>query len=159
MTSDGDLSARELVGRLGDQLSRLMSDEIALAKAEMFASARQAILGGGLLGAAAVAGFTAWLAVVAAVIAGLGRTLPIWASALIVAASLIVAAGVLALLGLRRLRRASPTLPMTIDSVNKDIDALAGAAGAASRTVSTTAGSAGSVPAASRASLKPGARR
>ena len=42
--STKDMSARELTIQLGEQLSRLMRDEVALAKAELFASARQSVL-------------------------------------------------------------------------------------------------------------------
>ena len=37
---------------------------MALAKAELFASGRQSVLGGGMLGAAAVVGLTCWLVMV-----------------------------------------------------------------------------------------------
>ena len=58
----GDLSARELTVRLGGQLSALVREEMALVKAELFASARQAFLGGALLITAAILGLTGWLA-------------------------------------------------------------------------------------------------
>ena len=61
-----DLSAGELTVQLGGQVSQLLRDELALARAELFASARQAILGGGMLGTAALLGLTGWLALVAA---------------------------------------------------------------------------------------------
>ena len=54
-------SARELTSRLGGQLSALVREEMALAKAELFASARQAFLGGALLTTAAILGLTGWL--------------------------------------------------------------------------------------------------
>jgi hypothetical protein len=88
-----ELSARELTAQLGEQLSRLLKDEIALARAELFASARQAVLGGGLLATAAVLGLGAWGALVAAAIAGIAEGLPVWASALIIAAALAGLAG------------------------------------------------------------------
>src|SRR5439155_19684 len=50
-----DMTTRELTVELGDQPGRLMKEEIALAKAELFASGRQSVLGGGMLGAAALA--------------------------------------------------------------------------------------------------------
>lgn len=118
------LSARELAAQLGSQLSRLVRAEIALAKAELFASARQAILGGGLLAAAGIVGFTAWLAFVAAVIAGIGRALPVWAAALITGGALAAIAGLLALAARSRMRRGTPPLRMTADSVRTDVGVL-----------------------------------
>ena len=55
------LSAGELTVQLGSQVSQLLRDELALARAELFARARQAILGGGMLNAAALLGLTAGL--------------------------------------------------------------------------------------------------
>lgn len=120
-----DMTARELTTQLADQMSRLMREEVALAKAELFASARQSVVGGGMLTAAAVVGLTCWLAMVAAAIAGIAVGLPVWASALIIGAALAAAAGALALLGMRRLARGTPPLKMTIDSVRGELSDLA----------------------------------
>ncbi|HWG00981.1 MAG TPA: phage holin family protein [Trebonia sp.] len=127
-TADGhhrDVPVRELTVQLGEQLQRLVREETALAKAEMFASARQAALGGGLFGAAGVVGLGAWLAMVAAAIAGIAAGLPVWASALIVGGVLGMLAGGLAMLGRKRLARGVPPLKMTADSVRKEIGELA----------------------------------
>jgi len=119
-----ELSARELTAQLGEQLSRLLKDEIALARAEIFASSRRAILGGGLLAAAAILGLGVWGALVTAAIAGIAEGLPIWASALIIAAALGVLAGAGALIGRARLTGGVPPLRMTADSVRKEIGEL-----------------------------------
>lgn len=119
-----DLSARELAVRLGGQLSALIREELALARAELFASARQAFLGGVLLATAAVLGLTGWLVLVAAAIAGLAGTLPLWASALVIGGALVVIAGALAMLGSARLAKGTPPLSMTAASVRKDIGEL-----------------------------------
>lgn len=120
-----DMTTRELTAQLGDQVSRLVRDEIALAKAELFASGRQAVLGGGMLSAAAVLGLTSWLAMMAAAIAGIAMGLPVWASALIVSVVLATGAGGLALLGKRRLARGTPPLKMTADSIRGELSDLA----------------------------------
>jgi hypothetical protein len=119
------MSARELTVQLGEQLGRLIKDEVTLARAELFASARQSMLGGQLLTAAAVVGLGAWLAVVAAAIAGISAGLPVWASALIVGGALGLIAGILALLGIRRLSRGMPPLKLTLDSVKDELTDLA----------------------------------
>jgi hypothetical protein len=120
-----DMTTRELTVQLGDQVSRLVKEEMALAKAELFASGRQSVLGGGMLGAAAVAGFTCWLVMVAAAIAGIAADLPAWAAALIVGGALGAAAGLLTLLGIRRLPRGTPPLKMTIGSIRDELSDLA----------------------------------
>ncbi len=121
-----DRSVRELTVLLGEQLSRLLREEVALARAELFAGTRQAVRGGGLMGAAAVVGLGAWLAMVAAGIAGIAEGLPVWASALIIGGALAMVAGALAALGRRRLARGVPPLTMTADSVRRDIAELTG---------------------------------
>lgn len=112
-------SVRELTVQLGSQLFQLLRDELALARAELFARARQATTGGMMAAAAALLGVTSWLAVVTAGIAGIAMVLPVWASALIVGAFLMLAAGLLALRGGRRLRSVPP-LTLTADSVRRD---------------------------------------
>jgi uncharacterized sodium:solute symporter family permease YidK len=113
-------SVRELTIQLGSQLFQLLRDELALARAELFARARQATTGGVMVATAALLGVTSWLAVVAAGIAGIAMVLPVWASALIVGAFLMLAAGLLALRGGHRLRSVPP-LTLTADSVRRDI--------------------------------------
>jgi hypothetical protein len=120
-----DMTTRELTVQLGDQASRLVKEEMALAKAELSASARQSVLGGGMLGAAAVTGFTCWLVMVAAAVAGIAAGLPVWAAALIVGGALGAAAGLLALLGIRRLARGTPPLKLTIGSIRDELSDLA----------------------------------
>jgi hypothetical protein len=51
--------------------------------------------------------------------------LPVWAAALIVGGALGVAAGVLGLLGTRRLARGTPPLEMTIGSIRDGLNDLA----------------------------------
>ena len=119
-------SARELTVQLGEQLARLVHQELALARTELFANARQAVLGSGLLATAAVVGLGAWLAAVAGAIAGIAEGLPVWASALIVAGALGALAGGLALLGRSRLASGTPPLSMTAASVRHELAELTG---------------------------------
>jgi hypothetical protein len=119
------MTTRELTTQLGEQLGQLMKEEMALAKAELFASARQSVLGGGMLSAAAMMGLTCWLVMVTAAIAGAAAGLPVWAAALIVGGALAAAAGTLALLGRRHLARGTPPLTMTIGSLKKELNDLA----------------------------------
>jgi hypothetical protein len=119
-SAPGDLSAGELTVQLGNQVSQLLRDELALARAELFARARQAVLGGGMLGAGALLGLTGWLALVAAAIAGSAVALPVWAAALIVGGFLVLVAGGVAARGGRRLSRMEP-LTLTAESIRQDV--------------------------------------
>jgi hypothetical protein len=121
-----ELSTRELTSRLGEQMTTLARTEFALAKAELFARGRQAVKGGGLFAAAGIAGLGAYLAMVAAAIAGIAEALPVWASALIVGGALGALAGGLALMGRQRVKRGVPPLEVTTGTVKRDIAELTG---------------------------------
>lgn len=121
-----NLSLPELTAQFGEQATRLVRAELDLARAELFANGRQAILGGGLFGAAALVGLGAWLAMVAAAIAAIAEGLPVWASALIVGGVLGALAGVLALAGKARVARGMPPLSMTAGSVRRELHELTG---------------------------------
>ncbi len=72
----------------------------------------------------ALTGF--WVLVVAAIL-GLAEALPPWLAALIVAVVFLALAGLLALLGVGRLKKGLPPVPKeSIDSVKEDVDAVKG---------------------------------
>ena len=119
-SAPSELSAGELTVQLGSQVSQLLRDELALARAELFARARQAILGGGMLSAAALLGLTGWLALVATVIAGIAVALPVWAATAIVGGFLVLAAGGIAMRGGRRLSSIAP-MTLTAESIRQDV--------------------------------------
>lgn len=129
-THRGDQSIPALISSLTEQTSKLVRAELALARAELFANARQAVAGGGLLSLAAVLGLTAWLAMVAAAIAGIAERLPVWASALIIGGALGLGAALLGLGGRARLARGMPPLPMTSGTVRRDLHQLTAKSGA-----------------------------
>jgi hypothetical protein len=118
-------TARQLTAQLGEQLVRLCKDEVALAKTELFISARQAVLGGGMLAAAAAVGAGGWFALIAGVIAAIASGLPVWAAAAITGGALMACAAGLALLGVRRLARGTPPLKMTSDSIRAELNDIA----------------------------------
>jgi Putative Actinobacterial Holin-X, holin superfamily III len=119
-----ELTARQLTAQLSEQLVRLFRAEVALAKAELFISARQAVLGAGMLTAAATVAVGGWFAVIAAVIASIASGLPVWAAALITGGALMACAAGLALLGVRRLARGMPPLKMTSQSIREELNDL-----------------------------------
>ena len=116
-------STAELVQQAGEQLSRLVRDEIALAKAELAEKGKRAGIGAGLFGGAGVLGMYGLGAAIATVVIALDVVLPLWLAALIVTVALFATAGLLALLGQRQLSRAVPSEPLAaIESVKADVD-------------------------------------
>ncbi|CAN5827273.1 phage holin family protein [soil metagenome] len=111
-----------LVADTSTHLSSLVRAEIALAKSELRFSAKAAGVGAALLG---VAAFLLALAVVMVSIAAayaLALVLPTWLAFLIVFAVYALLAGVLALLGVKRLKKVSAperTIETTKDTVTR----------------------------------------
>jgi Flp pilus assembly protein TadB len=118
-------SVGALVGQATEQLSRLVRQEISLAKEELAEKGRRAGRGGGLLGGAGAVAYVGLMALAATGIAALSLVLPVWAAALIITAVLFVVAGVLGMMGRAQLRRATPPKPeQTLDSVRADVDEI-----------------------------------
>jgi hypothetical protein len=113
----------KLVTDLSEQVSRLVRDELRLARMELTAKGKRAGLGAGMFGAAGLVAFFGAAALVAAVIMLLALVLPGWAAAAIVAVVLFLVAAVLAYAGRTEVKRAKPPVPEeTIASVRADID-------------------------------------
>jgi uncharacterized membrane protein YqjE len=115
-------STGDLLKDLSSQVTHLVHDEVALAKAEMTEKAAKLGAGAGMLGGAAVFGIFALAALIAAAIAALSGVLSIWAAALIVAGCLTLVAGVLALSGKSEVKQGSPPVPKAaITSTKEDV--------------------------------------
>lgn len=123
-TAPGRPAVAGLVAQLAVQAAALLVQEAALARAELRITARQAVSGGVLLTAAAVAGGSAWLAFLAAIILGIGVALPWWAAALITGGGLAALGGALAALAVRRLSRVPRGLPVVAGSLREDLREL-----------------------------------
>jgi hypothetical protein len=122
---DEHQSVGELVGQATEQLSRLVRQEVALAKEELAEKGRRAGRGGGLLGAAGAVGYAGLLALAATGAAALSLVLPVWAAALIVTGILFALAAVLAATGRAQLRRATPPKPEeALGSVKADVEEI-----------------------------------
>jgi len=121
----GDTSTSELVRQAADQISRLIRDELALARAEMTEKGKQAGLGAGLLSGSGLVVLYGVAALLVAVVLGLAEAMPAWLAALIVALALLAAAAVMAVLGRKKVGQATPLIPEeTARSIKADIDEL-----------------------------------
>jgi uncharacterized membrane protein YqjE len=112
----------ELLKQLSEETTRLVHQEIELAKAELTQKGRQAGLGAGLFGAAAAIGLLALAALTTCLILALDAAMPAWLAALIVAVVYGVVAAVLALRGRAKVQQAVPPVPeQTIQTVKEDV--------------------------------------
>ncbi|MGQ0624914.1 MAG: phage holin family protein [Sporichthyaceae bacterium] len=120
-----DMSIGELASSLSAQTSQLVRDEISLATREMQQKGKAAGLGIGLAGGGGVIALFGLGALVTAAIAGLAEGMDVWGAAAIVAAVLFALAGVLALLGKRKVADAVPPMPtQAIASVQDDVTTI-----------------------------------
>jgi hypothetical protein len=118
-----DQSTSELVQKASEQLSRLVRDEIALAKAELTEKGKHAGIGVGLFGGGGVLALYGVGAMIATLIIVLNLFLPLWLAALIVTVVLFAGAGILALLGKKQVTQAVPPEPSAaIASAKADVD-------------------------------------
>jgi hypothetical protein len=101
-------------------LWELITLEIALARAEVKAKARNAAIGGALLVIAAVDGLFLIAALVTAVILAVALAVPGWAAALVVAGFLAIVALVAMVIGISLLRRSVPPLPRQAIETSKE---------------------------------------
>ncbi|MFJ4966564.1 hypothetical protein EES43_11985 [Streptomyces sp. ADI96-02] len=126
-TSDRRASASqepvgELVRQASDQMSRLVREELALARAEMTHKGKRLGRGGGLFGGAGLVAVVAVQALVATAVIALALVWPLWLSALVVTALLFALAGVLAAAGRKEVAEAVPPAPrQAVDGVKADI--------------------------------------
>jgi hypothetical protein len=113
-------SLGELVKDATQGLSALISQEIALAKLEIKKDVTAAAKGGGLFGAAGVAGIFAVLFLSAAAAWGLAEWLSPWAGFLIVGGVYLLVAALAALIGIKAVKQVGPPT-QTISTVKADL--------------------------------------
>ena len=118
-----DTSLGDLLGEVTRDVSDLMRQEVALAKAEVRQSATKAGKGAGLFGGAGYAGHLTVLFLSLAAWWGLGHVIDIAWAAVIVAVVWAIVAAVLFVLGRRELQ-AVRGAPETVDSLKHIPDAL-----------------------------------
>jgi hypothetical protein len=115
MNADSDdtagASTADLISRATDQLSTLVRDELALARAELTAKGKRAGIGGGLFGAAGVLALYGLGLILALAVLLLDLVWPVWLAVLVMTIVVLAAAGVAAAAGRAQLRRAVPPVP------------------------------------------------
>ena len=118
-----DQSTSELVQKASEQISRLVKDEIALAKAELTEKGKHAGIGLGLFGGGGVLAVYGVGALFATLIIVLNLFLELWLAALIVTVVLFASAGILMLFGKKQVTKAIPPEPLdAIASAKADVD-------------------------------------
>lgn len=116
-----------LIGDVPTLVRELVKGEIDLLKTEIIAKLKILGVGAGLLvGAVLVLMFFIGVLLTAAILA-LSLVMPGWLAALVVAFVLLIAIAILALVGIRTVKKAMPPVPTeTITSVKRDINVIKG---------------------------------
>ncbi|MCW2543366.1 MAG: phage holin family protein [Frankiales bacterium] len=115
-----DASVGELVHGISEDLSALIHQELALAKAELREEVVKAGKGAGLVGATGYAGHMVLLFGTFALVFGLGQLTGIGWACLIVTALWAAAGAVLASAGRKQLRGVHPTPDLTLTTLKED---------------------------------------
>lgn len=118
-------SAGELAAQLGEQISRLIRDELALAQVEAKQRAKRIGVGVGMFGAGGVLAFFGACCFVAALVIGLSNVMRPWLAALVAGAALFLIAGLTVLPGWKGVTERRPAVPNdSIASVKADVAAV-----------------------------------
>jgi MFS family permease len=114
-----------LVHQLSEEIPHRVRSEIRLAQAEVAEKGRRVGVGLGMFSGAGLLAFFGLATLVATAVIALAEALPGWAAALIVAAILLLSAGVLALIGKRRVSSGQPLKPeRAVAGVREDVAIL-----------------------------------
>jgi len=116
-----DTSVGDLVKNVANDLTTLVRQEIALAKAETKEEVTKAGKAGGAFGGAGLAGWLALLFISLAVMFGLDALMPIGWAALIVGVLWAAGATALALYGRSAARQINPVPTRTVETVKEDV--------------------------------------
>jgi uncharacterized membrane protein YqjE len=113
-------SLGEIVSQLSNDLSRLMRQELQLAKVEMQQEAKKAGLAAGLVGGAGLAGWMAVLFASVTVMWALSKAMDIVWAALIVTVLWVIAGAVMFAVGRKKMAAVSPKPDQTIETLQED---------------------------------------
>ena len=120
-----DASTGELVGRLSQQMSTLVRDEIRLAQLDLTEKGKRAGIGAGALGGAGAVAYLGLATLIAAAVLGLAEAIPAWLSALIIGIVVLAIAGGLALFGKNKVQSATPPVPTeAVEGLKQDVQTV-----------------------------------
>ena len=120
-TTKSGASPGELASEVAKDLSTLVRQEIALAKVELQQEAKTAGVAAGAFGGAGFAGYFVLFFLSLAGVYALDSVMPAGWAALIVAAVWAVLAGVLAMVGKKKMKDFNPKPERTIETVKEDV--------------------------------------
>ena len=127
-------SLGELFGKLSNETSTLIRQEMELARAELTEKGKEAGKGAGLFGGAATVGLLGAGAITAGIILLLDLAIAAWLAAILVG---LVYVGIAAFLGLKgrdSIQAATPPVPeQTVETVKEDVEWAKTRAGSAQR--------------------------
>lgn len=131
MALDGDLdpvklreqeqrSLGELFKELASDTGTLVRKEVELAKTEMSGKAKVVAKDGAMIAAGGALAYYASFLLLAALVLALGTIMPLWASALLVGVVLAAGAGLLAFIGVKKLKKVDPAPRETIRTLQEN---------------------------------------
>jgi hypothetical protein len=118
---NGNASLGDLFSRLTADLSKLVRDEVQLARVEINGAVQEARTAGISIGAAGFLGLMAFVLLSFAAAWGLAEVVPEGVAFLIVGAAYGVVALVLLALGRQRLKAVQPVPEQTVDTLKEDV--------------------------------------
>ena len=130
MTDDGSAVGRpdvegrsvgDLLGEVTGNLSKLMRQEVALAKVELKEEAAKAGKAGGLLGGAGAIGYLMLVFLSLALMFALDNAMGIGWAALLTAVLLGIVAAVLFVIGRNRFKQVNPKPEQTVETLKEDL--------------------------------------
>lgn len=113
-------SLGELFAELARETSTLVRQEVTLARTEMTQKVSQLGRDVGVIGVGGAVAYAGLLAVIAALILGLGQLIPLWLSSLIVGFVVAAVGYILIQRGLSALKRADLTPRETVETLKED---------------------------------------
>ncbi len=115
-----ELSLGDVVSKLGDDLSGLLTTQVEIAKLEIKEEVGKAAKGAGLLTSGAFAAVVAVFMLSAALAWGLAEPFDPWVGFLIVGILWAIAAAILAVVGKKRLAAVNAVPPETMEEIQAD---------------------------------------
>ena len=116
-------SIGELFGKLSDETSTLIRQEMELARAELTEKGKEAGKGAGLFGGAATVALLGAGAITAGIILLLDLAIAVWLAAIVVGLIYVGIAAFLGLQGRNRIQAATPPVPeQTVETVKEDVE-------------------------------------